>query len=61
VPHLEQLPGLRWKRQNLEPLRKTNARKVAESSDALARLLVNANLSNVACLSFLLSKGDRLP
>ena len=38
VPHLEQLPGLRWKLQNLEQLRKTNARKFAEQSDALARL-----------------------
>jgi hypothetical protein len=38
VPHLEQLPGLRWKLQNLERLRKTNARKFAEQSDALARL-----------------------
>jgi predicted nucleotidyltransferase component of viral defense system len=39
VPHLEQLPGLRWKLQNLERLRKTNARKFAEQSDALVRLL----------------------
>ncbi|PPQ16130.1 hypothetical protein CV770_27980 [Bradyrhizobium sp. AC87j1] len=39
VPHLEQLPGLRWKLQNLERLRKTNARKFAEQSDALGRLL----------------------
>ena len=38
VPHLEQLPGLRWKLQNLERLRRTNARKFAEQSDALARL-----------------------
>ena len=38
VPHLEQLPGLRWKLQNLERLRKTNARKFAEQSDTLARL-----------------------
>jgi nucleotidyltransferase AbiEii toxin of type IV toxin-antitoxin system len=38
VPHLEQLPGLRWKLQNLERLRKTNARKFAEQSNALARL-----------------------
>ena len=38
VPHLDQLPGLRWKLQNLERLRKTNARKFAEQSDALARL-----------------------
>lgn len=39
VPHLEQLPGLRWKLQNLERLRRTNARKFAEQSDAIARLL----------------------
>ncbi|WP_253076215.1 nucleotidyl transferase AbiEii/AbiGii toxin family protein [Bradyrhizobium sp. 87] len=38
VPHLEQLPGVRWKLQNLERLRKTNARKFAEQSNALARL-----------------------
>ncbi|MBP1299947.1 putative nucleotidyltransferase component of viral defense system [Bradyrhizobium elkanii] len=38
VPHLEQLPGVRWKLQNLERLRKTNARKFAEQSDAVARL-----------------------
>jgi hypothetical protein len=36
VPHLEQLPGPRWKLQNLQRLRKTNARKFAEQSDALA-------------------------
>ncbi len=39
MPHLEQLPGLRWKLQNLERLRKTNARKFAEQSDTLARRL----------------------
>jgi hypothetical protein len=39
VPHLEQLPGLRWKLQNLERLRKANARKFAEQSDALRRAL----------------------
>ncbi len=39
MPHLEQLPGPRWKLQNLERLRKTNARKFAEQSDALVRLL----------------------
>ncbi|MBR0755381.1 nucleotidyl transferase AbiEii/AbiGii toxin family protein [Bradyrhizobium jicamae] len=38
VPHLEQLPGLRWKLQNLERLRKTNARKFTEQSDTLTRL-----------------------
>ena len=38
IPHLEQLPGLRWKLQNLERLRKTNTRKFAEQSDTLERL-----------------------
>jgi predicted nucleotidyltransferase component of viral defense system len=37
VPHLEQLPGLRWKLQNLERLRKADARKFAEQSDVLVR------------------------
>lgn len=39
IPHVEKLPGVRWKLQNLERLRKTNARKFAEQSDALVRLL----------------------
>lgn len=39
VPHLEQLPGLKWKLQNLERLRNSNARKFAEQSNALARHL----------------------
>jgi predicted nucleotidyltransferase component of viral defense system len=39
LPHLEQLPGLRWKLQNLEGLRNSNPRKFATQSDALARLL----------------------
>jgi len=39
VEHLEELSGLRWKFQNLEQLRKTNARKFAEQLDTLARLL----------------------
>ncbi len=38
VPHLEQLPGLRWKLQNLERLQKSDARKFAEQSDTLTRL-----------------------
>jgi predicted nucleotidyltransferase component of viral defense system len=37
VPHLEELPGLRWKLQNLEQLRKADARKFAEQKDALTR------------------------
>lgn len=39
VPHLDQLPGVLWKLQNLDRLRKANARKFAEQSDTLARLL----------------------
>jgi len=39
VPHLKQLPGLQWKLQNLERLRKANARKFAEQSDALVRFI----------------------
>jgi predicted nucleotidyltransferase component of viral defense system len=39
VEHLEQMPGLRWKLQNLERLRTANPRKFAEQADALARLL----------------------
>ena len=39
VPHFEQLPGLKWKLQNLERLRKSNAKKLAEQSDALERHL----------------------
>ncbi len=39
VPHLEQLPGLRWKLQNLDKLRKVDAKKFGEQADTLARLL----------------------
>jgi predicted nucleotidyltransferase component of viral defense system len=39
LPHLEALPGVRWKLQNLERLRKADAGKFAEQSDALRRLL----------------------
>ncbi len=38
VSHLEQLPGVRWKLQNLERLRKADPRKFAGQADALARL-----------------------
>ena len=37
--HIEQLPGIRWKLQNLEQLQKTNAKKHAEQVDALAQRL----------------------
>lgn len=39
VPHLEQLPGLKWKLHNLEKLSKSNAKKFAEQAEALERLL----------------------
>lgn len=39
IPHLDQLPAVRWKLQNLNRLRKADAQKFAEQSDALARLL----------------------
>jgi predicted nucleotidyltransferase component of viral defense system len=39
VPHLEQLPGLKWKLQNLEKLRKSNPKKFTEQSDSLERHL----------------------
>src|SRR5579885_2650052 len=39
VRHLEQLPSLKWKLQNLEKLRKANAKKFGEQADTLARLL----------------------
>jgi hypothetical protein len=39
VPHLESLPGLQWKLQNLERLRNSNAKKFVEQSKALARHL----------------------
>lgn len=34
VPLLQQLPGLRWKLQNLERLRKADIRKFAEQSQS---------------------------
>jgi predicted nucleotidyltransferase component of viral defense system len=37
VPHLEQLPGPRWKLENLKKLQKANSRKFVEQSDALAQ------------------------
>ncbi len=39
IPHVKELPGVRWKLQNLERLRKTNARKFTEQSEELARQL----------------------
>lgn len=39
IAHLEKLPGIRWKLQNLQRLQKVNAKKFTEQSDTLARLL----------------------
>lgn len=39
VGHLEQLPGLRWKLQNLEQLQKENPKKFGEQFDALSMRL----------------------
>ncbi len=39
IAHLEKLPSIRWKLQNLQRLQKSNAKKFAEQSDVLARLL----------------------
>ena len=39
LAHLQHLPGIRWKLQNLQRLQQTNAKKFAEQSSTLARLL----------------------
>lgn len=39
IAHLQHLPGIRWKLQNLQWLQQTNAEKFAEQSGTLARLL----------------------
>ncbi len=36
IAHLEQLPGIRWKLHNLAQLQKTDAKRFAEQTDALA-------------------------
>jgi predicted nucleotidyltransferase component of viral defense system len=39
IPHVESLPGIRWKLRNLAQLQQANPKKFAEQADALARLL----------------------
>jgi hypothetical protein len=39
VPHLAELPAVRWKLQNLVRLQKTNPRKFAEQAETLAARL----------------------
>jgi hypothetical protein len=43
VGHLEHLPGIRWKLQNLVQLRRTNARKFAEQAEALESRLAGVD------------------
>ena len=38
IDHLEHLPGVRWKLQNLAQLQKTNPKKFAEQADLLGKL-----------------------
>jgi predicted nucleotidyltransferase component of viral defense system len=44
IAHLEQLPGIRWKLQNLAQLQKTNAKKFAEQADILKTRLASDTL-----------------
>ena len=41
IEHLEQLPGIRWKRENLGRLAKANPKKLKEQARELERLLEN--------------------
>lgn len=41
ITHLEQLPGVRWKMQNLLQLKKINAKKFAQQAGALAARLAS--------------------
>ena len=38
IPHFDELPAIRWKRQNLESLRKSNPEKFNAQRDSLERL-----------------------
>lgn len=48
IDHVEQLPGVRWKLQNLAQLRKSNLKKFAEQSDLLAERLTAGGLNGGA-------------
>jgi len=41
IAHLEHLPGVRWKLQNLTLLKKNNPKKFTEQADALAKRLID--------------------
>lgn len=51
IGHLEHLPGVRWKLQNLAQLQKTNAKKFAEQADLLAARLPTVKPSDGAALA----------
>ena len=38
IPHFGDLPAIRWKRRNLESLRKSNPKKFTAQREALERL-----------------------
>ena len=38
IPHFDELPAIRWKRRNLDSLKKTNPAKFTSQRDALERL-----------------------
>ena len=44
IPNFDDLPAIRWKRRNLESLRKSNPAKFALQRDALARLFEKGNV-----------------
>ena len=44
IPHLEQLPGIRWKLHNLLELQKRSAKRFAEQSEALCARLASLPL-----------------
>jgi len=48
IDNVEQLPGVRWKLQNLAQLRKSNLKKFAEQSDLLAERLTAGGLNDGA-------------
>lgn len=43
IPHFGELPAIRWKRRNLESLKKTNPVKFASQREALERLFEKGN------------------
>ena len=44
IPHLDELPAIRWKRHNLESLRKSNPRKFTAQRESLERLFEEETL-----------------